>query len=969
MYISACFITKNEEKNIEKSIKSLQGMYDELIVTDTGSTDATVNIANKLGAKVYSFDWQNDFSLARNFTIDKACGDWLIFLDADNYYVGDVDIRGYLQEIDQKYPDTDALLLPEFDEFYPEKPPCRVGRIFRNRSYIRYHGAIHEVIGGIGRNVKLRVAEQLKIMHSGSNIQLMPTKLQRNLELLLMDSTKNGEHDSYYYYIAECYFGLKEYDKAIEYIKKAFASPVRHYRMEANYYHIYLESMRQCNYPAEDMVPIADEAIRKYPDMPEFYGEQGIILSSMGRLDEAFKLLNQCVEKYEYANRQSQEFGYFTEETMGIIYARLARISIVQGKKDFARIAAQLAIKSSRGQWGNEEKAMLCEQNHDTFSSRVIICIPIYKKTLSDFEKIALRQVNKVLSNYKRVFIAPESLEYNFGDYGKRIGVERFPDYFFHSVISYSALLLDVDFYRRFQDYEYILIYHTDAFVFSDRLQEFCNMGYDYIGAPMERVNPLWNFIGRRVGNGGLSLRKTETAIRILTKWKNKLLTSPLGSIFWQWEDVFWGYCSTRPEFEFKVPNCMLASKFSVQENIAHAYKKIEMGWRPFGCHSWWQKDYDFWKPIIESCGFDLNQAGNPSKNKYPRLNNYLESRRYINVYYLWGLYRKGCYNRVLALLDNWLEKFDVDFFGWQNNMEELICLWRVIEWEEVDKRRRTAYQMRISQALLRSMRQGVKYPLLWNLLITMVPFLKRYDYSVMQELSYLICDKWWQMWVGGATYNKIATNADDKKIIILTQAFDEADIIESFIRHTLSFADAILVDISLATNEVRKILIAMEKEGVPVVLHDKTLQREYFQNDVDVVLELFPHEFLLSKTEKVDIRQILATMNQQYSYVVEACSYADYLPYAHRDKFFLSRPLLRYLPGKKNRYLQRAITKDETSPIFINSLHMVIKTDIYRKERYCGIMPAEMELVDISTFAPNQKLKYVSEDVAYNGE
>ena len=112
MQISACFITKNEEKNIEKAICSLQGMYDELIVTDTGSEDRTVEIAEKYGARVYNFKWQNDFSLARNFTIDKAGGDWIIFLDADEYFIGKYDIRDYLEKIEKLHPKTEALLLP-----------------------------------------------------------------------------------------------------------------------------------------------------------------------------------------------------------------------------------------------------------------------------------------------------------------------------------------------------------------------------------------------------------------------------------------------------------------------------------------------------------------------------------------------------------------------------------------------------------------------------------------------------------------------------------------------------------------------------------------------------------------------------------------------------------------------------------------------------------------------------------------
>ena len=59
---------------------------DEIIVVDTGSTDNTVEIAESFGAKVFFYEWDNNFSNARNHALDKATGDWLIFLDADEYF-------------------------------------------------------------------------------------------------------------------------------------------------------------------------------------------------------------------------------------------------------------------------------------------------------------------------------------------------------------------------------------------------------------------------------------------------------------------------------------------------------------------------------------------------------------------------------------------------------------------------------------------------------------------------------------------------------------------------------------------------------------------------------------------------------------------------------------------------------------------------------------------------------------------
>ena len=76
-------ISKDEEKFIGKSLESAKEIADELIVVDTGSKDKTKNIAAELGAKVFDLEWKDDFSLAHNYAISKATGDWILVLDAD----------------------------------------------------------------------------------------------------------------------------------------------------------------------------------------------------------------------------------------------------------------------------------------------------------------------------------------------------------------------------------------------------------------------------------------------------------------------------------------------------------------------------------------------------------------------------------------------------------------------------------------------------------------------------------------------------------------------------------------------------------------------------------------------------------------------------------------------------------------------------------------------------------------------
>ncbi len=81
--LSVCMIVKNEEGRIAKCLMSVKPVADEMIVVDTGSTDRTKEIARALGARVYDFPWTNDFSEARNFSMSKAKGQWILVHDAD----------------------------------------------------------------------------------------------------------------------------------------------------------------------------------------------------------------------------------------------------------------------------------------------------------------------------------------------------------------------------------------------------------------------------------------------------------------------------------------------------------------------------------------------------------------------------------------------------------------------------------------------------------------------------------------------------------------------------------------------------------------------------------------------------------------------------------------------------------------------------------------------------------------------
>jgi len=84
MTISLCMIVKNEEEVLARCLESIRGLVDEIIIVDTGSTDATKLIAAQYADKVLDFEWIDDFSAARNFAFDQATMDFQMWLDADD---------------------------------------------------------------------------------------------------------------------------------------------------------------------------------------------------------------------------------------------------------------------------------------------------------------------------------------------------------------------------------------------------------------------------------------------------------------------------------------------------------------------------------------------------------------------------------------------------------------------------------------------------------------------------------------------------------------------------------------------------------------------------------------------------------------------------------------------------------------------------------------------------------------------
>ena len=300
--ISACYIVKNEAKNLAKSIKSLKNQINEIVVVDTGSTDNTIVVARKLGAKVYSFPWQDDFSKARNFALSKAKGDWLVLLDADEYFTAKT--AGNIRQVIRQAQQADGLLIQmvnydvdkaEIQDYFYQL------RIVRNQQGLHYEGKIHEELKlSDGKSMKFfRIPpEMLEIYHTGYASSVSRQKLERNLKLL-QQAVDNGQSEAdLARYFCDCYLGLGDMEKCTYYgwldVKKGRQSVnfgSRCHRVLMAYY-----GGRNDGESISKRRQLAEISVEQYPEVPDFWAEYSECFYQSGEYARAIAAMEKALE-------------------------------------------------------------------------------------------------------------------------------------------------------------------------------------------------------------------------------------------------------------------------------------------------------------------------------------------------------------------------------------------------------------------------------------------------------------------------------------------------------------------------------------------------------------------------------------------------------------------------------------------------------------------------------------------------
>jgi hypothetical protein len=268
-------------------------------------------------------------------------------------------------------------------------------------------------------------------------------------------------------------------------------------------------------------------------------------------------------------------------------------------------------------------------------AATVAVVVPGY--TRAEFtaeEELSFRHIEHYLGSYDKYLLVPESLSIDRPGFV----LKRFDDRFFGSATAATRFTLSSCFYEAFARYQYILLCHLDALVLSDNLLEWCETGFDYIASPWLKCDDSPWVSRARVGNGGFSLRRIESFLRVLELdqfwvdpddyWTDFCRQHPTHRQFLglprrflmrsrrfnnvkreiaRWhlktdgmgnEDYFWSDEAPRCDPTFRVAPFEVGLRFSFEVAPRKCFE-LNHGRLPFGCHAWQKYDRAFWEPYL----------------------------------------------------------------------------------------------------------------------------------------------------------------------------------------------------------------------------------------------------------------------------------------------------------------------------------------------------------------------------------
>ncbi|MCV9884673.1 TDP-N-acetylfucosamine:lipid II N-acetylfucosaminyltransferase [Metabacillus halosaccharovorans] len=306
--LSICMIVKDEEKNLNRCLNSLQTLldqgYTELIIVDTGSTDCTVEIAKEYTEKVYFHKWSGNFSEMRNISISYASGDWIFIMDADEELENPSEVLSLFDTKKIEKYNTVQIKEKNIVSLQTNKIIYHVQeRFFKNDGSFQYKGTIHNQ--PIYKEPVLLADIWLK--HYGyvnEDKELMNRKFERTATILLQELEKDPDNIYYRFQLSRSYAMKQDFLSAYNEIKKAHKIMMKKSRdVIINHYYVFGEYARMCYNinKYDEVIEISDEGLKykpKYLDLHFFRGHAELYLKKANKGIEDLEIYLDLAAKY-----------------------------------------------------------------------------------------------------------------------------------------------------------------------------------------------------------------------------------------------------------------------------------------------------------------------------------------------------------------------------------------------------------------------------------------------------------------------------------------------------------------------------------------------------------------------------------------------------------------------------------------------------------------------------------------------
>jgi tetratricopeptide (TPR) repeat protein len=302
--LSLCMIVRDEQEMLPRCLQAAAAAVDEIVIVDTGSTDATIEIARSFGARVIERPWTGSFAEARNTSFDAASGDWLMYLDADEVLVG------------EDAPLLRSLTGRTWREAFRVRETNHTGslgdgtavthdalRILRNRPQYRFEGRVHEQIaarlpGYLPERVE---GTEVRIEHFGylASVRRERGKSARNIELLRLQAAEEQPSAFLHYNLGCEHAAAGETAEALAEFERAWAllapgdrdaqefAPALAARL--------VRSLLLAGRP-EEAITLAQDALAGLPRFTDLVFTQALANLALARPDAAEALFERCIE-------------------------------------------------------------------------------------------------------------------------------------------------------------------------------------------------------------------------------------------------------------------------------------------------------------------------------------------------------------------------------------------------------------------------------------------------------------------------------------------------------------------------------------------------------------------------------------------------------------------------------------------------------------------------------------------------